>query len=100
MEHRLQSVRAGVEHSAIAGSEALLLGDVTSKLEEESEFLGCRFGQRNGIGLVSLGNHENVRGRYGRDVAESQRVVTLGDDVSGDLAADDLAEQAVVRHEI
>ena len=50
------------------------------------------------IGIVLLGNDERVAGPHRLDVQERQQAVILVQDVGGNLAAGDAAEQAIVGH--
>ncbi len=44
---------------------------------------------------VGLGDHEHVHRRLGRDVVERERLLGFGGHLRGDLARDNLAEEAV-----
>ena len=52
-------------------------------------------GQGGGVRVVGLGDHQDVRGRLGVDVAEGDGRLGLADDGRRHLPRDDLAEQAV-----
>src|SRR5579875_3552814 len=99
VRHGLARVGAGVEHEAVAAAaavadafrhrDAMRLGD------DLGEQPGVRGGERRGVGIVPLGDDEDVHRRLRVDVAERQHPVGLQHLGRGDLLGDDRAEQAV-----
>ena len=96
---RLPPVGTGVDDQAVARcGEALLFGDLAG-FEQQVAEQGAVLG--SGVlhaGDDFLGDDEDVRRGLGLDVAESQTIVVLIDDVGGNFAADDFAKNSLFAH--
>jgi len=92
----LPAVRADVDDDAEAAvGQAKSPGDVGRRLEELAEQQRVIRGRVKEIGEGPLGDDQDVGGCLWRHVAEGQNVVILVDDIGGDLAPDDLAEEGI-----
>lgn len=99
MVHFLSTFRAGVHHDAETTVRvriaALFQRQPRRQRHHAAEQSGMRVGD-TGHGMhVFLGHHEEVDGRGGVDVVEGEDFIVLVDLPRGDLAGDDLAEEAV-----
>ena len=88
---------AGVGDDAVAGiGDALLRRRPVRRPRAAGRpGAGSAAGEVGGVGVVRARDDEDVHGRLGRDVAEGDDLVVAVDDVGGDVAGDDRAEQAV-----
>jgi hypothetical protein len=93
----LAAVGAGIDHDAVAVSEAFVAGDLRGREQQMSEeFTMVLSGGGGGLDVLA-GDDEEVYGRLGIDIGEGVAAVVLVDGRGGDGALDDLAEQAAHR---
>ena len=91
----LSTVRPLIDDDAVSADELQLLGQIAHYGQQmrQDRTIGvrclCQTGNR------FLGNHQNVRGRLGRNVAESQALVIFEDNVRRNLAIDNLLENGL-----
>ena len=86
-----------VDSEGVVG-QALLARDLASDVEEVSQqdaILNVGVAEPR---YVSLGDDDYMQGRLRVDVPKGQAVLILVDDIRGDLAAKDLAEDRIVVH--
>jgi hypothetical protein len=92
----LAPVFPGVDHDPIALlGKPFFAGNPGREQEQVTEpvVVGRVFYRRN----VPPGNDQKVRGRLGVDVSKRQRVIRFGNDIRGDLAFRNTAEDALLR---
>lgn len=95
VEDGLSGAGADVEDGAIAALDAALASDAGGgelALADQFSIFGLRFLQS---GEVALGDDEDVRRGLRVDVLEGEGVLVLVNLLGGDLAGDDLAEEAI-----
>ena len=92
MLHRLATVLSAVGDDTVAVYEAFGGGDLGDDLKDAGHVGGVVSGHLVGGGHVDLGNHEDVGGGHGRDVAEGVHHLVLVHLGRGDIPRDDLTE--------
>ena len=98
VEDGLTGRLAGVEHQPEV-AVGVLRGDRVGEADELGEKLGVARGEFHDVAvLLGLGDHEQVHGRLGCDVADGERVLGLRDDLGGDLAVQDAREDRRLAH--
>ena len=96
VEHRLSSSWPGVEHDAVTVGGDPLGGRHLMRLRRHlGQQAAVRGGQRGQVGVVILGDHQNVRGGLRVDVPEGDRPGAFGHPFGRDVTGYDLAEEAV-----
>lgn len=99
VEDRLVGVRPGVEHQSVAGGvHAVYLGDFARDREHLTREPGIGHRHRRGIGVVLLGDHQDMGVGLGIDVTEREHVFRLMYHGGWYGTLDDPAEQAVCAH--
>ena len=77
----------------------MLGGDRVGEADELGEQVGVARGELHDVAvLLGLGDHEQVHRRLGRDVADREGVLGLGDDLGGDLPVQDAREDRRLAH--
>jgi hypothetical protein len=99
MIDRLAAVRAGIDHHAVAVSEALVAGNLSGRKQQVSEQPRMLFAGVRQRGNMFAGHQEKVHRRLRVDVAEGDAALVLEDEPGRNGALDDLAEQAAHRHQ-
>ena len=85
-----------VEGEPVAGLvHALRAAHLASEGEEGGQGLGVARLDLAGVGDVFAGDDEDVHGRAGVDIADSEGVLVFGDPLDGDVARSHVAEEAV-----
>src|SRR6185312_12311566 len=93
MEHRLPAILVAIDHGAIPlFGEALLLGVIRRRQQQLAEQLGLVRGDIVQRGQRLLRDEQHMHGSLRIEVAERQYIIVLVNDVGGNLATDDLAE--------
>lgn len=96
MTHRLASFEAGVGHEAVTGlGHALLPGHLRGEREHLRGESWVSLCHRRHIVVMVRRDDEHVHGCLGLDIAEGDRAITARDDLSGDVARADAAEEAI-----
>lgn len=96
VQNGLSGSRTRIEHDPVSGlRDALGLGDRTGLPDEGGRQLGIGGGQFRGGAMVLPRHHQYVRRRLRVDVTEGDGLRGLADDDGGDVARDNLAEQAI-----
>jgi hypothetical protein len=97
MRHGLPSFFPGVDHGPISGSRDSLLSRQRHRQHHHlpESLPVAEIVQRIN---VLLRNYEHVDGRLGRAIAECKTIAGACDDVSGNLSANDPAENALLSH--
>ena len=95
---RLSPFRPGIHHNPIAGVQSFLLSDAAYREEQLSGELRILFLQMCQRSYGLPGDHEDVHGSRGVDVAYGDDVLILIDEGTGDFAIDDPAEDRLVCH--
>ena len=90
--NRLAGIGAAVGDQTVAIGESRLLGDLGDGLKDMGEHGTVLGGYAVQGGNVDLGDHKDVHGGLGIDVAEGQNGVVLVDLGGGDIACDDFTE--------
>ena len=86
VEDGLARAGAGVEDEPEV-AVGVLGGDGVGEADEFGEEVGIAGGELDDVAvLLGLRDHQQVHRRLGRDVADRERVLRLGDDLGGDLA--------------
>lgn len=93
--HGLAGAAARVEHDAVA-LQLLLVRDGLRLAQHVRGETRRRGGERRGVPVMRLRDHQDMGGRLGVDVTERDGRVRLPHDRRRDGARDDLAEQTVV----
>ena len=93
--HALASVSSNVRDHAIALRQALLGGDLGNGAEDVSQNGSVLLRDRVHRRDVALGDHENVGGRLGVDVAKRQNRLALKNLRGGNFSPSDLAKKAI-----
>lgn len=96
VEDALPGVRPNIEHQPVAAiGQPFFPGDAVRGAKEGGEQLGIERVRFIDAADVVARNHQDVRRRLGMDVAESDDLIVLIDDLSWDLARRDAAERAL-----
>jgi hypothetical protein len=97
MIDRLASIGPGIDHHAVAVSQAFVAGNLRGRQQHVAEQRGMFLaGVRQG-GDMFAGHHQKVHRRLRIDIAEGAAQLVLVDGLGGDGALGDLAEQAAHR---
>ena len=94
VEHALPGVAPGVEDQAVRPVEGVI-GERLGDLDHMRELRGIGAGQLGDVRVMVLGYDEHMDRRLGADVLEGIGRLVLLDLLAGNLAGDDLAEQAI-----
>lgn len=92
MGYRLAGIGAAVGDEAVAVCQACFFRDMGNGLKDMGDHGAVLGGHTVEGGDVSLGDHEDVNGGLGIDVAEGQNGVILVDLGGGNVAGDDFTE--------
>ena len=93
---RLTTFAAGVEHDPVAAAaDALGNGDLVRLPDELVEQSVTRASQGGDVRIVVTRDYQDMRGRLGTDVTESDGPLTVQHKRGRDLSGRDPAEQAV-----
>jgi hypothetical protein len=96
MGHGIRCVLADVEHEPVAAlGDPFGLGHVAGGGEDTGERFGVTGFEHAGIVDVASGDHEDVHGSLGVEVAKGHGELGTVHDVGGDLTGDDAAEETV-----
>ena len=93
--HALTTMAAVIGDDTVATfGDTLLDGDVPAGKQQLTEHLLVLILRCAHANDRLLWNHQDVHGCLGRNVSKGQHGISLIDDVRGDLAVDDLAEDS------
>ena len=99
VEHCLPGAAVAIEHRPVAVLRVpLILGDLCGARNQSAHHRRVPFLDVVQRRDVPAGDDEHMERRLRIDVLERQQLVVLVDDLRGDLAVGDLAEQTVVGH--
>jgi len=101
VKHFLPGVSPVVDHQPVAAlGDALFAGNLGCDNEHTPQRRFVFRGRVVDGGDGLIGDDQDVNGRLGVDVSESRHLVILVNDVGGDFAFDDFAENGFVGHNI
>ena len=92
MMYGLAGISAAVADHPVTAGQAFGSGNLGDHLENVGHHSAVFGGDAVNGRDVGLGDHQNVGGRLGRDIPESQDGLVLVDLGGGDIPCDDLAE--------
>ena len=100
VEDGLTGALAGVEDESVVAARALG-GDAGAHLDQLGQEIGLRGRELGDVAVgLGLGHHQDVHGRFWRDVFERDHTIGLGYDRGRNLAGNDAGEDGSfgIRH--